>query len=262
MTGKREKPKGPGPHTLAIDVGGTGIKASVLDVKGRMAAKRVRADTPHPLRSATLLHVIDGLTAGLPGFDRISLGFPGVVRAGHVVTAPNLGTADWAGAPLARQLSAHFQQPARILNDADVQGLGIIKGQGVEMVITLGTGLGSSLFSDGQIAPHLELAHMPFRKGLTFEDYVCNAARKQVGRKTWNRRVRRIIETIRILVNFDTLHVGGGNAKHLRGDLPEGVILASNEAGIIGGLRLWDDKVWRLVPEGSLRSPFTLVRRS
>lgn len=243
--------KAAGPYTLAVDVGGTGIKASVLDAKGRMAAKRVRADTPHPLRPQMLLHVIDGLTSGLPGFDRISLGFPGVVRGGHILTAPNLGTSDWAGTRLSKLLSDHFQKPARILNDADIQGLGIIEGRGIEMVITLGTGLGTALFNEGQIAPHLELAHMPYRKGLTWEEYVSNAARKEIGKKIWNRRVRRVIEMIRTLVHFDRLHIGGGNAKHLEGDLPEGVTLASNDAGITGGVRLWDDKVWELVPSSA-----------
>jgi polyphosphate glucokinase len=120
-----------------------------------------------------------------------------------------------------------------------MQGLAVIKGHGVEIVITLGTGFGSALFMDGRRAPHLELAHHPFRKGETYEEQLGNAARKDVGDKKWNKRVGKAIKTLRVLANFDHLYIGGGNAKKVSIDLEPDVTLVSNTAGIEGGLAVW-----------------------
>jgi hypothetical protein len=167
--------------TLAIDVGGTNLKASVLDAKGVKVVERVRKKTPYPCPPPVLIRALDKLTYELPSWDRISVGFPGIVRDGRVLTAPNLstrlgpGTAvsrklvdAWAGYPLAAELEGRLGKPTRLCNDADMQGLAVIAGEGLEMVITLGTGLGTSLFLDGTPMPHLELALIPFGRG-TFQ---------------------------------------------------------------------------------------------
>ncbi len=234
-------------HTLGIDVGGSGIKAAVIDGAGRMLTRRLRVPTPHPCPPAVLLKVVRELVAPLPPFQRISVGFPGVIRSGRVLTAPNLGTPPWRGFPLEAKISRLFDRPARLMNDAEVQGLGIIRGRGLEVVLTLGTGVGSAVFDDGQPAPHLELAHHPLHNGKTYDEYLGNAARLAHGRKKWNRRVRRAIEVVAVLLNYDVLHLGGGNAAHIDFDLPKGVRIASNDTGITGGIHLWNDRVWRAI---------------
>jgi polyphosphate glucokinase len=228
------------PATLAIDIGGTGIKASVLGQDGAMIADRVRLDTPHPASPENVLIAIVQLRAQLPGFDRISAGFPGVVRHGQVLTAPHLGTEQWHGFPLAAALQDRLGAPARVLNDADVQGFGVIAGRGLECVLTLGTGLGSALFIEGQLAPHLELSQHPLRKKKTYDEYLGDAALRANGTRKWNRRVERAIAVVRTLINFDVLYLGGGNAEHLSFKLPRDVKIVSNTAGITGGIHLWD----------------------
>jgi polyphosphate glucokinase len=182
------------------------------------------------------------LVAPLPPADRVSVGFPGVVRRGRILTAHNLGDDIWRGFDLDLALTKALGKPVRVLNDADIQGLGAISGEGVEMVITLGTGLGSSLAEDGRLSSHLELAHHPFRKDETYEEQLGNAALEDVGKKRWNRRVEKAIETLRILTHFDHLYIGGGNAKAIKFDLPGDVSLVSNELGMRGGIWLWRER--------------------
>ena len=122
------------------------MKASVLDKNGRMLHDRLRVDTPKKVTPRQLVGLIAGLIPTLPRFDRVSVGFPGVVRNGVVLTAPNLGTDRFHRFNLARALERRLGKPVRVENDADVQGLAVVKGKGVEMVITLGTGFGSSIF--------------------------------------------------------------------------------------------------------------------
>jgi polyphosphate glucokinase len=225
--------------TLAIDVGGSHLKASVLNEDGRLTVDRVRVATPVGAKPDKIVATLAELVEPLPPFDRISVGFPGVVRKGTVLTAPNLGNDDWKGFKLAEALGAKLGKPVKVLNDAEMQGMAVIKGHGMEIVITLGTGFGTALFMDGRRAPHLELSHHPFRKGETYDEHLGNAARKRVGNKKWNKRVRKAIKTLRILANFDHLYIGGGNAKKISIDLDPDVTLVSNEAGIEGGLAAW-----------------------
>jgi polyphosphate glucokinase len=226
--------------TLAIDIGGTHIKASVLDARGEMAAPEMRRATPAHPAPPSVLGVIVSLAGELPAFDRISAGFPGFVRDGVVHTAPNLGTASWRDFALAQALAERLKKPARILNDADVQGLGVIDGKGLECVLTLGTGIGSALFLDGRLMPHIELGQHPIRKKKTYDEYLGDAVLKHKGRERWNRRLRRAIATVETLINYDMLHLGGGNARAIDFDLPAKVKLAANSGGITGGIRLWD----------------------
>src|SRR5947209_5290251 len=219
VRGRKSRGK-PGPTTLAIDVGGSHVKASVLDDRGRMLHERVRVETPKRLTPQKLVSLITGLVPSLPRFDRVSVGFPGVVRDGVVRTAPNLGTERFHGFNLARALERKLGKPVRVENDADVQGLAVVRGKGVEMVITLGTGFGSSIFVNGRLGPHLELAHHMFRKDKTYEDELGEAAREPDGDQTWQRHGREAIESLRNLTNFDHLYVGGGNSRLLNGALP------------------------------------------
>ncbi len=232
-----------GPTTLAIDIGGTRLKAGLLDAGGHMVRGPNRTDTPVRATPAAVVDALLDLATPLGSFDRISVGFPGVVRSGHVLTAPNLDTTAWRHFPLAGTLSDHLGKPVRMLNDAEVQGLGVIAGSGVECVITLGTGMGFAVFQDGRPSAHLELSHHPIHKGKTYDEFIGVVALKAVGKKRWNKRLRRALEAINTLVGYDTLYIGGGNAKHLTLDLAENMRIVSNEAGITGGVRLWDSRL-------------------
>lgn len=227
---------------LAIDIGGSGLKAAMLDSEGAMVTERLRVDTPHPCKPDELVEAIAKLVEPLAGFERVSVGFPGVVRNGRIVTAPNLGTEDLSGFDLASALQERLGKPVRVINDADMQGLGAIEGKGLEMVITLGTGFGSALFMDGELAPHLEIAHLPFRKEKTFDQQIGDKARKKIGKKEWNRRVQKAIKTLRILTHFDKLYIGGGNADRITFELDPDVAVISNECGVRGGAWVWKER--------------------
>jgi polyphosphate glucokinase len=235
-----DPPREQGPVTLAIDIGGSHLKAGLLDQAGSMVAGPNRVMTPVKPDPQVVVDALVGLALPLGHFDRISIGFPGVVRQGQVLTAPNLGTPVWHHFSLAAALTDKLGKPARMLNDAEVQGLGVISGKGLECVITLGTGMGFALFQDGRPAPHLELSQHPLHKGKTYDQFIGAAALKDVGRTRWNRRLRRVLAAITTLVGFDTLLIGGGNAKYVDIDLGPNTRLVGNEGGITGGVRLWD----------------------
>jgi polyphosphate glucokinase len=225
--------------TFCIDIGGTGIKGIVLDLEGKPLTERARIETPKPAVPQAVLETLDALGKMVGEFDRISIGFPGFVAEGVVKTAPNLDNATWAGFPLARHVEERTGKPVRILNDAAIQGLAVIEGKGIELVITLGTGLGCCVYTDGRPV-HLELAHHPFRKGATYEDKLGDAAFKHAGKKRWNKRLRQAITQMDALFNYRMLYIGGGNAKLVQTEgLPENVKIVDNTAGLFGGIRLW-----------------------
>ncbi len=239
--------------TLAVDVGGTGIKASVLDASGHMEHERVRVDTPYPLTPSVLLATIDDLVRSLPPFGRISVGFPGMVREGRILTAPHFLSrkgadgkpepelvAAWAAFDLEAAVAKAYRKPAKVANDADLQGAAVVTGHGLELVVTLGTGVGTGLFYQGQLCPHLELAQHPLRGKKTYNQVLGEAARKKVGDAKWNKRVGLMIETLHTLLYWDHLYLGGGNAARVTGKLPAGVSVIDNSAGILGGIRLWE----------------------
>ena len=243
------------PLTLAIDVGGTRLKAGVLDPSGAFVSGPARVDTPHPAGPDAVLAALAGIVAPPGGFQRISIGFPGMVRDGIVHTAPNLGTAAWAGFPLAKAATSRFGAPARLLNDATVQGLGVISGSGLECVVTLGTGFGFALFDNGRLTPHLEIGQHIARGKRTYDQYLGTRTLSLIGRKRWNRRLRRVFAALDTLIAYDALLIGGGNAKHVEGTLPAKSRIVSNEAGITGGVRLWDAALDDAFPGTALPTP-------
>ncbi|HEY7306162.1 MAG TPA: ROK family protein [Bryobacteraceae bacterium] len=225
------------PVTLAIDVGGTGIKVLLLNAAGKPISERQRADTPQPATPEAVLQVLDRLVGGLGSFDRVSMGFPGVVKRGATLTAHNLDP-QWVGFELQKVLSRRLKKPVRVANDSAVQGFAAINGKGVELVITLGTGFGSSLFTDGHLVPGLELAHHPWRKR-TYEDYLGKRGLEKYGRKRWNRYLEKAIAQLEALFNYDHLYIGGGNAMKIDFALPRHVTRVPNEDGLLGGVALW-----------------------
>jgi polyphosphate glucokinase len=227
-------------RTLALDIGGTGIKALVLDGAGNPLTEKQRLETPKPATPEAVLEVIWTLIEPLGEYDRVSVGFPGVVVEGVTQTAPNLGK-QWKGFDLAKAITERTRRPVRVLNDAGVQGYGVIEGRGVEMILTLGTGMGCALYSDGKYVPNLELAHHPFKDGKTYEEYIGIKALEKIGKKKWNKRVEEVIEQVLPIFNPRRLYLGGGNAKKLKIDLPENVTITENVAGLLGGIALWHD---------------------
>ncbi len=245
------------PFTLAIDIGGTGLKANVLDRDGDVVADRVKIPTTYPMPPERLVEKLTGLANKLPEADRISAGFPGMVRTGRVLSAPHFVTKKgpgtetvpelvdaWARFDLAAELSQAIGKPCRVANDADVQGAAVVAGNGFETVITLGTGLGTAFFMDGRLLPHFELSHVEFRQKESFNEQLGEVARKKIGDKRWNKRVRRAIAYLDALTFFDHLYIGGGNAPRVNrrdlGPVLERITVVDNSAGILGGIKLWD----------------------
>ena len=194
------------------------------------------------------------LVAPLPKAERASVGFPGMVRDGRVLSAPHFSTTSGPGSPvdpdlvrqwsefdLASELTTAFGLPTKVANDADIQGAAVVQGKGLELAITLGTGFGSGLFYQGQLMPHLEIAHQPFRKGETYNEQLGEATRKEIGEERWNKRVHKAIANLRALLFFDHLYIGGGNSRRVaRHNLTEDITIVDNSAGILGGIKLWD----------------------
>jgi polyphosphate glucokinase len=239
--------------TLAIDVGGTGLKASVLDPSGAMEVDRVRVATSYPSPPTKMVEALRQLVQPLPAYDRVSVGFPGMVRDGLVLSAPHFVTVSgpgsetvpelieaWTSFDLASALEAVLHKPTRVVNDADLQGAAVVKGKGLELVVTLGTGVGTALFFHGRLTPHMELAHHPLHKNESYNEYIGNAARKRIGAKKWNKRVKLAVETLDALFFYDQVYLGGGNSTHVTADLGPKASIVDNSAGILGGIKLWD----------------------
>ncbi len=243
--------------TLAIDCGGGGIKASVLDAAGTMRARALRVPTPYPLPPALFVKTLRDLGSRLPSADRLTVGMPGMIRHGVVVATPHYVTrsgprsrvdpdlvAEWSGYDARTALADAFGVPALVLNDAEVHGAGVVAGTGCELVLTLGTGLGSALFDGGMLAPHLELSHAPVRWGTTYDTYVGEVERRRLGDAFWSRRVRQVVEGLRPVFRWDRLYLGGGNSRLIRPEqlarMGDDVVVVPNTAGIVGGVRAWD----------------------
>jgi len=227
--------------TLAVDIGGMSLKLLVLDEQGEPLSETVARPTPVPPSPEALFTLIGDMADTLPPHQRVSVGFPGVVKDGVTWNAPNLGDELWHRVPLSEKLGFHLKRPVRAVNDVDLQGLGVVQGVGVELVLTLGTGMGAALFTDGALVPNLELGHHPFRDGQTYEDLVRDSELKRIGRVEWTARLLDVIEQIEPIFNYDRLHLGGGNALNVQSELPGNVRVFSLAEGLRGALRLWDD---------------------
>ena len=228
-----------GLKILSIDIGGSHIKATIVNSAGELQIDYQKVVTPVPADPSHVIASIKKLVSSFPPYDKISVGFPGYVKDGTVVTAPNLGTEAWEGYPLSKKLTQAIGKPAKVVNDADLQGLGVASGKGFEIVITLGTGFGTALLRDGILLPHIELAHHPLLKNITYDDYIGERALKKAGIKKWNKRVRRILQILKTVFNYDRLYIGGGNAAKLNFTMEKNMIIVSNSEGIKGGAKLW-----------------------
>jgi polyphosphate glucokinase len=228
-----------GPVTLSIDIGGSGLKAMLLDPLGQPLSERERVPTPAIPTPLGVLRALDKLAERLAGFDRVSVGFPGVIKHGVTYMAVNLHPR-WMRFPLAAELKKRWKKPVRAANDADMAGCAAVKGKGVELVLTLGTGMGGALFVDGKLCPGLELGQHPW-KWKTYEDYIGRRGLDEFGRAIWNQLLLEAIQQTEELFNWDHLYLGGGNAKKITAKLPKNVSIVSNQLGLVGGVALWRD---------------------
>jgi polyphosphate glucokinase len=229
--------------TLAIDIGGTGIKMMVLDKQGNPQTAYKIEPTPHPATHEKLLALLETMIKQeTVNFDRVSAGFPGVILDGVVKTAHNLDPS-WVGKNLQKDLALITGKPVRVANDADVQGEGDICGKGVELVITLGTGVGSALFINGELVPNLQLAHHPFIDNKTYEDILGKAAFEAHGEVVWNNYLKQAMTLWEQTFNYQHLYLGGGFSGKISFLLPENVKISSNIEGVLGGIKLWGREV-------------------
>lgn len=231
---------------LCIDVGGTGLKAAVIAPSGKILVKRQRIKTPKQRKPRHIVKALAGLVAPLGEFDRVTIGFPGVVKHGRVISAPHFGTKDWKGFDLAGAMCKKLGKPVKLLNDADVQGLAVISGKGLELVCTLGTGLGTAWFRDGELMPHMDLAHLVVRKKDDFDVYVGDKTKRKLGNQHWNRRIKKLVGVLQTVFAYDHLYLGGGNSRSVKFRLPRNVSLVSNDAGMEGGAFAWKEETARI----------------
>ena len=233
------QPLGPDEKILSIDIGGSRIKGTILDIEGNMLMDYQRISTPKFAGPENVMQGIVELTRNFNRYTKVSIGFPGYVRAGTVYTAPNLGTNKWRKFKLSDQLSNILKKPVRVVNDADMQGLGVAIGKGLEMVITLGTGFGTALLMDGTLLPHLEIGQHPFTRKKTYDQFIGNNAMEEIGPEKWNKRLQKVITTLKTVFNYDHLFISGGNSKKITSHLDKNITLVSNMDGIKGGAKLW-----------------------
>jgi polyphosphate glucokinase len=220
-------------RVLAIDVGGTHVK---LRVSGQRETREFESGPTMTPRKMVVR--VRQLTRDLK-YDVISMGYPGVVVHGKVVAEPhNLGKG-WVGFDFRKA----FGRPIQLMNDAAMQAIGSYEG-GRMLFLGLGTGLGSALVVDGTVAP-MELAHLPYKNGRTFEDYVGDGGRRRLGAKKWRRTVADVVEQLSKALEADYVVLGGGNAKKLK-KLPKNARLGNNEFAFLGGYRVWRTPAPRL----------------
>lgn len=219
------------PLTLVVDVGASGIKAGLVNELGELVGERVRRDTPSSGMPGEVMTAIVALAKTFKSFDRVAVGFPGIVVNGIVRQAPNLAAA-WKDFNIADVLHTRLKKPVRVANDADVQGFGAIAGKGVELVVTLGTGVGTALFTDGHLVPNLECGKPKLR----------NERLQKDGKQKWNRRLAKYVRELDGRFHFTRLYIGGGNSREVDISLlPSNVTLVSNLNGLVGGIALWRD---------------------
>ncbi|WP_185933820.1 ROK family protein [Actinobaculum suis] len=255
-------------RTLAVDCGGGGIKTTLLDAGGFQIGPAHRTEVIYPFSPEALLEIIAsdtdflaqvpglGREPGIPLYDRITVGMPGMIRHGKVIYTPHYirrsgphtridpeNEAAWNGLDIQAALEERFGVPALVINDSEVAAAGVISGEGLEVVLTFGTGLGSAIVDNGVLAPHLEISHAQMRWGLTYDDVVGEIERIRLGDAAWSRRVLRAVDSLFPVIRWDKLYIGGGNAARItptvRARFDSRVTFIPNAAGMNGGVRAW-----------------------
>ena len=215
------------PKTLVIDVGGTHVKMLATGMK-----EPIKFDSGPKMTAEKMVKQVKAAVADIP-YDRISLGYPGPIINGHPLREPhNLG-----GGWMAINFAKSFGCPVKVINDASMQALGSYEG-GRMLFLGLGTGLGSAMIVDGVLQP-MELAHLEYKHGKTYEDYLGLRGLERLGKKKWRKYVAKIVEQLKTGLEADYVVIGGGNCKKLK-KLPAGARAGTNENAFVGGFRLWE----------------------
>jgi polyphosphate glucokinase len=241
--------------TLSIDCGGLFIKSCVLDDSGTMHATPTRIETPYPLSTDRFLDTVKKIADSLPKAARVTVGVPGMIRNGVVVATPHYNDAgphtrmnqelkdQWWGFDAQAAIEEKLGIPTKVLNDAEVHGAGVVTGSGLEIVLTLGTGLGFAVFHGGKLSPHFELSHATVRRNTTYDTWIGDRERRRMGNTFWSRRVRLMVSELRPVFLWDRLYIGGGNSHSIQQrDLTlmgDDVVIVPNSAGVSGGVRAW-----------------------
>jgi polyphosphate glucokinase len=242
--------------TLVADCGGGGIKSVILDAEGTFHSKPERSPLAYPFPPASLVTMIKEIISRAPAVDRLTLGMPGMIRHGVVVHTPHYVTRTgpgakpdlalltaWSGFDLRVELQTALGLPTLVLNDAELHGCGVVAGTGIELMLTLGTGLGSALFDGGRLAPHLEMSHAPARRWTTLDEFIGEHERLALGDPLWSRRVLKLLDLLQPVYWWDRCYVGGGNSRMISASvlakLPDAVVVVPNAAGLGGGVRAW-----------------------
>ena len=228
-----------GDKILTVDIGGSKVKATILNPEGKLIMDYKKRETPIPANPQKVVNVIKELVQDFPEYNKISVGFPGYVKEGIVMTAPNLDNEAWKGFDLQKELSTVLGKPTIVVNDADLQGIGVVSGKGLELVITLGTGCGTALLYNGKLLPHLELAHHPITKRKDYDQYIGEKELDRIGKERWKERMKRVLSVLKTVFNYDHLYISGGNADELDFELDDNISIVTNKDGIKGGARLW-----------------------
>jgi polyphosphate glucokinase len=213
---------------LVIDIGGSNIKVASSDVPVAIKIPSGPTMTAEQMVKDVLATTKDW------SYDCISIGYPGPVVHDRPLAEPHNLAAGWIDFPYQKA----FGKPLRFINDAAMQALGGYKG-GRMLFLGVGTGLGSAMIFDGVVIP-LELAHLPYKKGRTYEEYIGLAGLERRGEERWRKSVLDVIERLKAALVCDSVLLGGGNAKLMK-DLPSHVILGANSNAIDGGIKLWQD---------------------
>ncbi|MFF4978314.1 ROK family protein [Streptomyces sp. NPDC001083] len=236
--------------TLVIDLGGTFFKAGLV-ANDEITAQLPPWPTPYPVTPQALVDTIGRIAAELPGYARVAIGFPGVVRDGrvryiHAFTRPAPGLAAteeletaWTDLALHHLVRTALGVPVFVANDADMMGAALIHGHGMELVLTLGTGVGNALYYDGVLLPHLEISHGPFENGADFNTALSNLELQRIGTTQWNNRLSRALDRLGDMLLFDHCYLTGGNSRFVHLPQRDDVSIAEPVAAILGGARLW-----------------------
>ena len=224
--------------TLSIDCGGLFIKSCVLDESGTMHAAPTRVQTPYPLSTERFLDTVAEIAASLPKAARVTVGLPGMIRNGVVVATPHY----------INDAGPHTRMNPELKEqwwgfDAEVHGAGVVTGSGLEIVLTLGTGLGFSVFHGGKLSPHFEMSHATVRRNTTYDTWIGDRERHRMGNTFWSRRVRLMVSELRPVFLWDRLYIGGGNSHSIQQRdlnlMGDDVVIVPNSAGVAGGVRAW-----------------------
>lgn len=246
---------GEATKTICVDVGATSLKAGLVDPRGELLGERAKVKTTFPMTPQRLVEEVARLVVRLPKGDRLALGFPGTVVDGVVTDAGNFERASgpgsrrtaalstaWRGFELQRRLAATFELDVRVANDADVAALACKVGKGLELTVTLGTGVGTGLTLDGRLQPHLEGGQLRWSRHETLDDVLGERARKR-DEARWHARVLSALQLLEVVVGFDLLHLAGGNGPRVRraelGELGDRTTVTTSRPGILGGVHLF-----------------------